>query len=877
MANRSLFPSEVEVHARHLQNESTQRVSQADQLAIDSTSLGVASGLVVSVNSPDTTRIAVSAGYGYAPNGEKLTLGTNVNNLALANTSLSALNYVLLVYDETGSSPEAHESDGTTRNTVATVTPRVTVLSSTAYAALPATDPVLSNNAVDRSMLLAIVTGAGVSVPLTGASIQGPTTFQTVLKITQPVITTGISVNVVDPLTNTGTGTLTFTASSKNIQWTAPGDSIGTAVTLTGTGIYNVFSNNGRYLNIQAEFPLLPVGNTTESLAIENLYTQVVTRLTNDDLLHRSLIGSGTPTIKNPHGMTLQDIDPGIISTVTVHQEQMHANGIAPGSASTLLAASVITATIPDQILINSFATGDGVYINGSEVQAIVGSSVVTFSDGIANQSLYGIYLSANGTLFKTLRASFPATGTTLLAGRVQIMGVSHGIGAATKNLVWNNSSQNLSFDGGAALDIVHAAPSTDQEMRLFSADNVNYVDVLVKGAASSGSSTQTDAITFSAQPDLEQNFHIVDVVWSGSATGFLGAGFGSSSSPNSIVDRRLFGTFAPANLRSDFGYNDAWKSAVELTGDGVALQRSPVNPDERADQVQINIFGVTGSVATMYGGVVYVGGKRFAVPTTTLSVTNSTTNRVYIDSTGIYRTSTSTWQQISDAQLGAPFLKLFDLVVTGGGGLSSSTSYRQIIGALHDQPFGVVSLNEANTATIIATDAGTGDAPALVATGCGVDPAIIATGSATGSVGLHAIPGAGGVTAITTDGALDFSAGTNPAYNATGYQDLLHKALVPRAFGFITWSSSTPVLVTNSTQGVASISASAGQITFTFTSTPLNTPVIVASTLPGHVVGPASLTPGSTITVYNVLTSSAVDFASTGGAISFVAFFNTN
>jgi hypothetical protein len=56
----------------------------------------------------------------------------------------------LLVYDEQPSSPEAHETDGTTRNTETVVVPRVTIVTEAAYNALPLDNSVLSSNDRNR-------------------------------------------------------------------------------------------------------------------------------------------------------------------------------------------------------------------------------------------------------------------------------------------------------------------------------------------------------------------------------------------------------------------------------------------------------------------------------------------------------------------------------------------------------------------------------------------------------------------------------------------------------------------------------------------------------------------------------------------------------
>src|SRR5271166_319575 len=127
--NRSTYPEGVEVHQRHLSNTESTKAAAIDEVMVDATSRGVSSGLLVTVTAPpNNSMINVGSGSGYANNGEFMTLAVQQTAVQLADQSLGGVNYVLLMYDELQSSPESHETDGTTRNTVATVNPRVVVL-----------------------------------------------------------------------------------------------------------------------------------------------------------------------------------------------------------------------------------------------------------------------------------------------------------------------------------------------------------------------------------------------------------------------------------------------------------------------------------------------------------------------------------------------------------------------------------------------------------------------------------------------------------------------------------------------------------------------------------------------------------------------------
>ena len=249
MANRSLFPESTEVHARHLTTESAFKTDEDRRVVNTSTTKGVYSGLAVTVNSSNNTRIDVAAGGGYCPNGDAVVVTVPQSGLNLADYTLGVKNYVLAVYDELQSLPEAHETDGTTRNTRATVNPRMVVLTESAYNALPSSSIILSNNAKDRALVCAIVTANGVGIGLTNGSITSPTLFKNSFQSNQPAAITGVQIITIDSNTTPGTGTLSFNAGTKQLTWQAPGEgSPGSTITFTTSGAYAVTSSGGKTL-----------------------------------------------------------------------------------------------------------------------------------------------------------------------------------------------------------------------------------------------------------------------------------------------------------------------------------------------------------------------------------------------------------------------------------------------------------------------------------------------------------------------------------------------------------------------------------------------------------------------------------------------------
>lgn len=709
--NRSLYPDSVEVHQRHLENTELTKSEAIKSSVVRHGSCGVYSGLTVT---PNSTYVNISSGNGYAPNGELLILQSGLNNVALASYVLGAKNYIALVYDEVYSSPESHETDGTVRNTKATVSPRLAVLTESQWNALPLTDSVLLNNARDRALLLAIVTANGAGVSLTSDSIASPTTFDNVIQVSQPVLITGVSATSVDPTTTVGTGTLLYTVATKEIKWKAPGDlNYGAGQILSTSGNIVLISDSGKYIAILVQYSQLPASGVTvtDLLTVSNLYGQTVTRLTNIDSHHRSMVGSGIPTATNPHGLTLQDIDTTASSSIETHQDVEHANGIAPGSASDLLSATVNASGV-DKLTFVNFASGDSIYINGKLVNSLVVAPQIEFVDGTAECALYGAYITQNRTLYKSVRAKYPAV--SLLSGKAQIINCSDNIGSATKDLVWSKDGavNTIQFDGGP---VVNISVSVDTTVRLYSSDVHSWIDVYVKTGTVAPVAPETDTITFFSEPDLDGHLPLLYTFWSGAATAFLGYGFGAANTPNGLIDRRTFGNTAEDNISSD---STLISSAMmeALFGNGlVPVCRGQSFSDQyirvtpyQASQQQFTITTVAAGSAEFTGGVAFIAGKFIDVMNTTLSFTPGVVNRVYIDSLGAVKvTHTVLWDAISATELHNPMVRICAIEVDGAGTESFRTDRREWICFKKDSTLGVPKLG--NDGELVVTDVGTG------------------------------------------------------------------------------------------------------------------------------------------------------------------------
>lgn len=765
MSNRSVYPEGVEVHQRHLANTEAQRTASDKQILFDATTRGVLSGLsVVVANSPNDTRLNIAPGSAYAPNGEFMVLAAGQNGVALADYTLGLKNYVLLVYDETQIGPESHESDGTTRQTLATITPRLTVLTEAAYNALSLDSLVLTSNDKNRSCILAIVTANGPSVPLTAGSIQSPTIYQNVLQSSQPIAILGVVIIAIDPTTATGNGTLAYTASGTSLTWQAPGEgSPGAPTTVTSSGVYIVTSSGGKTLQLNIAASELPLANQNDTITIVNIYSEKIPRHSAEDFQHRTLVGSGVPTPRNAHGLTLADLASGTGDSVEEHQDIMHANGFAKISSPNLLLSTVNVSVGTDSLTAVNFTTGDYAFINGKRIQSLTNSNTIAFSDVLAfNPALYDVWLGQDGNLYKKLRALYP--NPSLLFVKAQIINVHGFPSGGSIGLTWDTGNI-LSLTGGHG----KSAPSVDTLIRLYAGDEVSYVDVWVKGAQAAPGVTQVDTVVLSALPVLEENLPVCSVPFTGAGAGSLGYGFGVDQSPNRVFDRRTFGTLDESNVNDYSGITNGAAATSDLLGSGIWVRPSGQPGDTNNQETvltatgeQLNLGSLAFPNIPLEGGVVYVDGHRFEVPSASLLMTNNSTNRIFVNSRGILEVSTDTWPNIIANHVGQRIVRLWEEVIVTSAE-SSRVDVREYIGQRRNEALGVLALDKWKRVNITSDPAApSGASFQFAASGAANQDCIIAVGIGTGA----GVRGSGGATG---DGVVGSSGGGSNAAGTVG------------------------------------------------------------------------------------------------------------
>lgn len=777
MSDRSLFPEGVAVHQRHLENESDQRIADVTRIVSGQSSTGVVSGLVVSVNPGDGTKIDVTAGSAFSPAGSYMTLGTGRTGLTLALNTLGAKNYVLLVYDEAQSDQESHTSDGTLRYTKATNSPRVIVLTDSAYAALPPSDSVLSNNARDRATILAVITATGGV--LSATDIASPPSFSPVLGATIQNTLPGVTALLIGAGTNTGTGSLYWDGSGF-LTWTAPGDTAGTPVAVSTSQAYTLTSGGGYTFKVDIAFSVLPITAATANVTVYDVYSQTASRMSLKDSHHRSLVGSGTPSANNPHGMTLDDLSPGAAGSLEEHQDVMHTDGIGRGSSNGLLAVTVNTGPVPDSMTIAGFSTGDSAYINGRRVTAIVGSNTIA-APVTASMTTEQVYISQDGTVGTR---SFAVHGTLDLINRIQILNLV-GVPSGTCQIRYTNTGA-ISLSIGGTFGPAIQAPSVDGLIRVSSVNTSAYADLWVKSGSAPGA-TITETITVSNPSGTSGIMVVATVPWSGSASGFLGYGHGINNAPNGTYDLRVRGTLDISNVSSTSGIGQSNLLGDIAMSDGFIYQvRIPPGTvtdnsvSFAAAQASQHVLTTSGLQYSFTGGMALLGGKVVNVASVAnVALVDNTITRIYVNSSGdVVSTSVLGWGQIASDQLGKPYLRVAQ-VTTSGGVVTTSSDMRVFTGYRRNQPYGVVGIGADGEASV-ATAAAASALSAVNTAVNGVAMLGIASGSngigvlgsgTTGSVGVGALNNLGVALRSTgRDGSTFYTTATSGAGVAAVY-----------------------------------------------------------------------------------------------------------
>jgi hypothetical protein len=557
--DRSLYPEGVEVHQRDLVRTETTKIDHIKRRLQDVAITGVLSGGAVT---PNGVLVTVNPFTGYTNGGEYVSYN-NTESLSLIDYTSGAKNYVVAVYTEQDTNLEPHETNGESYPTSAVASLRLVVLSASEYASLPATDSNLSNNALDRVLLLAVVTASGTGISLTNANITYSSDFGGAIIATNTTGNIGgVTVLNTEKTTPTGNGVLALTVAGpvKTVTWKAPNDGFaGSAVDISVSGTYVLYSGNAlQYIRISVIGSSLPVASISDTIQISNIYAQTVPRFSAEDIQHRTMIGTGALTSTNPHGLTAADL--GVSDLFSNHQQIFHNNGILPGSSASFLNTTVFTSGA-DALDIGAPSSGDRFYVNGNvynDVGMGAGESVLRRLSfvGLDNtQILFDIYIKEGtggiGIPVKKERARFSMPTSTLI-NRVQLRAVSDNTAAGYAYIYFSGAVLQYKAPGESFYGPAVTVPSigTPQVLRLWNSTLERYIDVYVN---SSGGSTTTATLYISdlfTGVDVTAHMKIASVMWYNDE---LGNGFPITGN-NITKDQRTYGMMCANTIRDDIG-----------------------------------------------------------------------------------------------------------------------------------------------------------------------------------------------------------------------------------------------------------------------------------------------------------------------------------
>ena len=482
--------------------------------------MGIVSGFRVFVNSLDPTLIDIGAGTGYTGgkyasldigddgSGERISTitpglsgsGITVVGQGLADYTSGVKNYISLIYTETEVDPLTEIFyPFTAHDTVVSEDFTVSSLSETDW-------NLLTVDQKRNRILVAIVTAQGAGNALNSGNIQ-----QVVQPLGHPTPSapsniTGVSFSGISQSTLIGSGTLRFEAATKKLFWTSPGDAEGAGASFTSSSTETLYSNDPTYwISVTVIYSALPLGDETDTIAISSLYGKTIPRFSAEDTLHRDMLGSGTPTAKNPHGMTLNDVEGGTFD----HADLYHKNGISCDADSTQLECS--TNLADDSIEVNNIG---GFYnqflVDGTSYTTLTGYAAGT--DGVVPFDVlpvltsgdYLIYVDSSGEVQRVLIASYvpinAADLVTLWDADIEILDM-HNITAGSGTIDYDGAflTYQSPFDGAPGTPVRVLADSLEMfgstsygVYKAYSLNGIDYVIVNVTGNLTVGSSTFT-------------------------------------------------------------------------------------------------------------------------------------------------------------------------------------------------------------------------------------------------------------------------------------------------------------------------------------------------------------------------------------------------
>lgn len=186
----------------------------------------------------------------------------------------------------------------------------------------------------------------------------------------------GVTVRTVSTNLPVGDTTLTYDRVAQTLVWDVVGSGSGPAVNVSGGGNFTIRpgpidvttnkSMSPYTMSVFVHETALPGGTGTlaTTVTIQGLYDQDIPLAHAMDLLHRSFVGRGIPTARNPHATTIEDIfEAGGEDILATHQDLYHVNGISIDASPDFLRATV---TPDDRVqVVPSQSNGDRFLVQG--------------------------------------------------------------------------------------------------------------------------------------------------------------------------------------------------------------------------------------------------------------------------------------------------------------------------------------------------------------------------------------------------------------------------------------------------------------------------------------------------------------------------------
>lgn len=382
---RSIYHDGVEIDEEHLNFTEDTKILGIQRIVKVMGTTGPVEGLVVATDPGDLYKVMLTAGKGYTYGGEYVEIDTDISGIVVSNI-VGIDSYVAIKITEEEELNLPHVVTGDLYSTKIVHSYSVMVLTTDQWQAL---------SDRDLYMLVAIVHGSGGIVR--GIDITKPLSAEVILLglKKQPTALTGAQVIVVSSNTLSGIGRLKWDYDTRTLYWKAPSDAnYGIGFDIGISGVYKLWDSlSVTYIKVDIDYARLPLSNMEEDVEIINILEQtelVVGAM--KDTLHRGLLGTGMPSLRNPHGLTLDDLDPGELQDLNKHLLNAHSPGILGSSGSTSGVVSVYSST---QIRINSIVPGE-LILSGGKTIIQLADTFVTLS---GSSGTYYVWVGEGGRI----------------------------------------------------------------------------------------------------------------------------------------------------------------------------------------------------------------------------------------------------------------------------------------------------------------------------------------------------------------------------------------------------------------------------------------------------------------------------------------------